>query len=686
MNMKCSTKKILQAALIFAFSISACLAAPSEKTFTEKRPGMLDLIRKYQTTQTKVENLPGKERIVHFPKDRSIGYLYSANIPPVEDYWQWMQQGDSDVAGYIKYIGKAIGDVTVPTGRMLRLDVDRDALKFENPFGYLKPDDIQMLSFCHCDVNDSDLKDIRHLSGLEALNLLGFGTRTKGRLRGTGLKYLADLPKLKYLFLPGYVSMQGLESLQQCPSLRLLYFGGGVSFSDEKLRTVGKLTQLTHLNLGDTAIGPGLVYLKDLRPLKYLNLAMNRHPQMDRHLTNIADLTEIEELYLGGPTMTDQALVHLTKMTQLKKLHLSQSNVTGSGLPNLVGLTQMEELDMENSQIGDTGLVHIGKMPNLRKLNISSNPLTGKVTDAGLAHLKDLKLLEDIVLPWGGLTDAGLSNLAALTAMKKMEVGGEKITGRGIAVFANMKHLENLGIVGGNITDAAMPALAGCTSLKELSLNGCSITDKGFTHIAKLKSLEKLTITRTQITGDGLAVLKDLPKLSELGLWNMKLGQTGLAHLAGCKALRQLTIYHLDIGLRDQDFAHLSNLTSLQSLQANGTSSITNKALGSLSGLTLLESIYITGNSSITDDGLKYMANLNSLRSIHLSKCPVTGAGLKHLQHLSSLQNLVLDNSSVTKTDTALLERAIPGLVCQVRNPSAMPRPVISKPPGPSVR
>jgi len=682
MIIKCPAKKILQAALIFAFSISACLAAPSEKTFTEKRPGMLDLIRKYQTTQTKVENPPSKGRIVHFPKDRSLGYLYSVDIPPVDDYWQWIQQHDSDVAGDIRYIGKAIGDVNVPTDKMLRLDVDRDALKFEAPFGCLKPDDIQMLSFCYCDVNDSDLKNIGHLSGLEALNLMGSGTRTKGRLRGMGLQYLAGLPKLKYLFLPGYVSVEGLESLQQCPSLRLLYFGGGVQFPDEKFRAIGKLTRLTHLNLGDTAVGPGLVYLKDLGTLQYLNLAMNRHPQIDRHLTNIAGLTEIEELYLGGPTMTDGALVHLTKMTKLKKLHLSQSNITGSGLADLTGLTQIEELDMENSQIGNAGLVHVGKMSSLRKLNISGNPITGKVTDAGLAHLKNLSSLEILFLPMGGLTDTGLSNLASLTSLKMLEVGGEGIADRGIAVFADMKHLENLGIAGGNITDAAMPALAKCTALKELSLNSCSITDKGFAQLAKLKSLENLTVTGTQITGDGLSVLKELPRLSRLGLWNMKLGQTGLARLADCKTIRELTISHLDIGLRDQDFALLANLTALQSLQANGTSSITNKALASLSGLALLESLYITGNSSVTDDGLKYMANLASLRSIHLSKCPITGVGLKHLQHLISLQNLVLDDSRVTKTDTAQLERAIPGLVCLVRNPSTRPRPVMSKPPG----
>jgi Leucine-rich repeat (LRR) protein len=624
-----------------------------------------------QRTVSKPLDKSAQARVVHFPKDRSLGYLYSANIPPVDDYWQWIQQRDSDVAGYIQYIGKAIGDVTVPADRMLRLDVDRNALKFENPFGGLKPDDIQMLSFAYCDVNDSDLKEISHLTSMEALNLLGFGTRTKGRLRGTGLKYLADLPKLKYLFLPGYVSVEGLESLQQCPFLRLLYFGGGVPFPDDKLRVVGKLTQLTHLNLGDTAIGTGLVYLKDLRSLKYLNLAMNRHPQLDRHLTNIADLTEIEELYLGGPTMTDQALVHLTKMTKLKKLHLSQSNVTGSGLANLVGLTQIEELDMENTHICDAGLVHVGKMPNLRKLNISSNPLTKKVTDAGLAHLKNLRSLEELLLPWGGLTDAGLSHLAGLTLLKKLDIGGEGIADKGITVLANMTHIENLSIAGENITDAAMPALAKCTALKELSLNGCSITDKGFAQLAWLKSLEKLTITRTQITGDGLAVLKDLPKLSNLGLWNMKLGQTGLAHLAGCKELRQLTIYHLDIGLRDQDFAHIANLTLLENLQANGTSSITNKALGSLSGLTLLESLYITGNSNITDDGLKHLANMSLLRQIHLSKCPITGAGLKHLQHLMSLKSLVLDDSRVTQGDAALLESKIPGLQCLLRNPGA---------------
>ena len=630
--------------------LSAHAAEPTAAEPPRQEPaGIMDLFRDLQSNQstnTKTAEPRPNTRLLHFPKDRCIGFLCAADVPPVEDYWQWIQQYSSQAAG-IEYVGKAMGDVTVPADKMVRLDVDGKAWESGSILTELRPDDIQMLSFARCDVDDSALKDIGRLTGLEAICLFSPARRTSGRLRGPGLKYLADLPKLKYLFLPGYVSTEGLESLQVCPSLRLLYFGGVVPFPDDRLRAVGKMTRLTHLNLGDTAVGPGLAYLKDLRGLKYLNLAMNRNPQIGAHLANIADLTELEELYLGGQTTTDQALRHLTKMTKLKRLNLSFCNITGAGLMHLKDLTQLQNLELENTQIGDSALVHVGRFSNLQNLSLVFNPVTYKISDAGLVHL------------------------AGLGSLRKLNFEGIDVTDQSTAFLANMPHLEDLNIVGGKLTDAAMPTVTKCTALKRLGLSNCSITDQGFAQLAQLKLLESLTISNTRITGDGIAVFQKLPRLSELSLWNVKLGPSGLAHLAGCRSLRRLYFGRLDVGLRDQDFAHLAGLTSLQSLQANGNSSITNEALASLSALTALESLYITGNANITDDGLKHLAHLTSLREVHLSHAPVTAAGLRHLQHLKSLQSLVLDDSRVTKADAAQIERAIPGLNCLVRNPSA---------------
>ena len=353
-------------------------------------------LQSVQTTNTQTAGPASNQRVLHFPKDRCVGFLYAADVPPVEDYWQWIQQYSSEAGAGIKYVGKAMGDVTVPADKMVRLDVDRKAWESRSILSELKPDDIQMLSFSRCDVDDSALKDIGRLTSLEAVCLFSPAKRTNGRLRGPGLKYLADLPRLKYLFLPGYVSTEGLEHLQRCPSLRLLYFGGGVPFPDDKLRAVGKMTRLTHLNLGDTAVGPGLAYVKDLRGLQYLNLAMNRNPQIDAHLANIAELTELEELYLGGQTTTDQALRHLTKMTKLKRLNLSFSSITGSGLIHLNNLAELQELELENTQIVDAGLVHVGKLLGLRNLSIAFNPVTHKIADVGLAHLAGLGSLRKL--------------------------------------------------------------------------------------------------------------------------------------------------------------------------------------------------------------------------------------------------------------------------------------------------
>jgi len=50
-------------------------AEPKPELPSPNHSNLLDLLRKYQTTQTKVENQSSKERIVHFPEDRSLGNL-----------------------------------------------------------------------------------------------------------------------------------------------------------------------------------------------------------------------------------------------------------------------------------------------------------------------------------------------------------------------------------------------------------------------------------------------------------------------------------------------------------------------------------------------------------------------------------------------------------------------------------
>ena len=98
----------------------------------------------------------GQERIIHFPRDWSIGSLYVVDRAyPTDDYWIWLFPWET------KWLGEARGDVKVPADKWLRLDVSEKAWSHPRPFAGLKPDDIQILNFfTYTDADASVLEDI----------------------------------------------------------------------------------------------------------------------------------------------------------------------------------------------------------------------------------------------------------------------------------------------------------------------------------------------------------------------------------------------------------------------------------------------------------------------------------------------------------------------------------------------
>jgi len=599
--------------LICAVVVPVCSVVTAAETAQQKRPSAWELLRKYAEQQAKVTAPRSEERIVHFPRDRSMGKLYVLDRGrdfPTDDFYGWFPPNKK------KWLGEAQGDVAVPANKMLRLDITEEAWKGGDAFAALEPDDIQIVTFrLYRSADDSALEGIGKLTGLDVL-------MTGAEMTGRGLRYLKGLDNLQYLYL-GRTRSKSLAHLSELPSLRYLSFPGP-SVTDAKIVNIGKITSLRELSLPNTNVGKGLAYLKGLKSLRYLNLEGNHNDAINEGLAHLADHTEMEELIL------------------------------------------------RNTQVADAGLAHLTGMTKLRKLDLSSNPITGKITDAGMVHLKNLKSLEQLKLPYSGISDVGLSHLTELSSLKKLNVYSDSVTDEGLANLVKLKSLKELDIScnvrGRNITDAGMEKLSECACLKALSLQYCPITDKGLAQLAKLKSLTRLRIYKTQVTGDGLAVLKELPFLKDLTLDHMNLGETGIAQLAGLKSLERLNLAYLDIGIRNEDLAHLADLTSLKFLDIRlrdvSESSITNNGLVHLSNLTNLEFLRVSGNKKITDAGLKHLSNLKNIELLWFYNCPITDAGLKHLEGLTSLRTLVLWKSQVTEKGMAWLKKKIPRLMC----------------------
>jgi thiol-disulfide isomerase/thioredoxin len=281
---------------------------------------------------------------------------------------------------------------------------------------------------------------------------------------------------------------------------------------------------------------------------------------------------------------------------------------------------------------GSEGIKYLKGLSNLKQLRIQD---VAQFSDAGMAHLKDIKSLETLFVGRSGVSDEGFKYLKGL--------------GR----------LESLGLwSNGRITDKALEHIKGLKQLKSLRLDDAQITDKGLGKLKKsgvLGRLEFLAVSRTAITDVGLGHLADASGLKVLFLEDTVVGDGGLAHLAHLAKLEALILNNTDVS--DAGLAHLKRLSELMVLQLQNTL-VSDAGLEHLKGLGKLEQLWL-GGTAVTDVGLAYLAGLTSLQSVDLASTKVTDAGLVHLKGLGGLYELSLRQSEVTQAGYMDLRRAL---------------------------
>ncbi len=140
-------------------------------------------------------------------------------------------------------------------------------------------------------------------------------------------------------------------------------------------------------------------------------------------------LGDVIDVDLKGTEVTDADLTHLTEMTKIKTLNLSQTRVTDEGLSNLEGLTGLKYLHLFGTDIADAGLKHLGRLSKIELLCLDDS----RITDAGLAHLKNMTELRTLhIQSKASITDAGLDLLTGFAKLRELRVGGTEVTDEGV--------------------------------------------------------------------------------------------------------------------------------------------------------------------------------------------------------------------------------------------------------------
>jgi hypothetical protein len=613
--------------------VSFLPAGTSQHKSGEQPPSTWELIRKSKMKQTESTEPASTGRVLHFPKERSLGQLMIQDtgvVRNIQTFFYWTQAGDSEW----EYLGEAQGDVKVPAGKRLNLTISPKGWEDLSPLSKLGPDDLYSLGFRStkegANPDDRCMQYIAHLTGLKSLMLSNTSISVKG------LKLIGSLNSLERLYAPRLTDA-GLAEVAHLSSLKALYI------SDHSLTNAG------------------LAHLAQLELLEELDL-VGKGRLNDSGLVHLSKLPRLRYLLLQGKNFTDAGMVQIKNCSSLRILHFGNLiQLTDASIVQLSQMPGLERLSLHwNENITNASMVYLKKMNSLKMLDIKHS----KVTDEGLAHLAQLESLENLTLPDEGVTDAGFEHIAKLHNLKYLWAGSSSsspLTDKSLSYISTLGNLEELNIGGNGFSDEGMKHIAKLTNLKSLSIFMANqLTNKGLAELSGLKSLTNFMLgENARVSFFGLNSLNNLKNLNNLSLYNIR-QDTFIMDISGLTELKDLIItLHKERkgrskasnSFKNEDWACLSNLTQLKRLQITGMG-IDNEGVKHLSGLTNLEflNIFCPGESKIDDQALKYLRNMHKLNRLYIKDGHFTDKALDYLDGLPALSWLELTSDFAFST------------------------------------
>lgn len=175
----------------------------------------------------------------------------------------------------------------------------------------------------------------------------------------------------------------------------------------------------------------------------------------------------IISINLNGKTVPSDLLSEIGTLQCLKRLFLSDTHLTDSGIEELKTLSSLEFLDMANNQVTDAGLRHLKGLTKLFHLNIDQNM---QISDAGLEHLKNLNGLVRLYLNHTNVSDGGLEHLQGLTELRQLDLEDTQVSDIGLEKLDVLTNLSQLRLHETQTTPKGRAML-----LK--SLPGCTISE-----------------------------------------------------------------------------------------------------------------------------------------------------------------------------------------------------------------
>lgn len=372
----------------------------------------------------------------------------------------------------------------------------------------------------------------------------------------------------------------------------------------------------------------------------------------DDGLRFLARMPNLTHLDLSGTAITDRGLAVLAELRQLERISLSWTRISDAGVASLAGCDLLQHVDISGTVCGDASLRTFAGKPHLSHFKSGE-----RTTDDGLPVLLDYPVFrawqgaaeKDFVLWYdsspnqlflrGRLTKRGFEHIAKLEGLFGLNVDDAAMALPG-EVLEPLARLPHLGWLAFDAHDDAMPHIARMPNLRGLGCQDSPATDHGWVALGASRSLERIWARRCyglsnngfralsrmpslqswsgscrNVDDDALGIFPDFPKLSELV--PMDVPDEGYRHIAKCKHIRKLTLMYCR-DTTDLATEHVATMNKLTSYFASYTQ-ITDRTPELLSRVSSLEQITFDGCAGLTNSGVATLARLPNLQKLSVS-------------------------------------------------------------------
>ncbi|MFT5127966.1 MAG: Leucine-rich repeat (LRR) protein [Rhodothermales bacterium] len=228
-------------------------------------------------------------------------------------------------------------------------------------------------------ITDTGMVALGKLSGLESLQL-----ELCDEITDAGYAHLVGLVKLKELRLRRITKMtrEAVPFIAGLSELRLLKISDAHKLIGADLEPLGRLIKLKDLSLWNVGRGAGdFAFCTKLTELETFITTANITTAniTPARLASIAQASQLRSLSLTSKGLLSLSAQHgLTQLTNLEQLYLSTPSVTDETIRLLADLPELRNLDLAGANLTDKALPHFAKM-KLTKLQFSSQALSPEV-------------------------------------------------------------------------------------------------------------------------------------------------------------------------------------------------------------------------------------------------------------------------------------------------------------------